>query len=91
MDDAMREEILKEVLQWDGVPRREEGDFTLGEYQELHRRTYGYPLPDTTARDRLDRRVEEGRLDTAFRYDSVEEEKRRVWWVRGQSDLESGF
>ena len=83
MDDERKAAILREILKWDSVPLRQEDDFTLEEYKEAHLEEYGYPVPDTTARDRLDRRVEAGDLGTAFRYDPQVEDKRRVWWKKG--------
>lgn len=84
MNDKRRAAILREVLKWDGIPLREDDDFTLNEYCDEHQREFGYRLPTSTARDRLDARVRQGELKTEFRYDP-EKGERRVWWKPNES------
>jgi hypothetical protein len=86
VDDETKKAILREILRWDGVPLREDNDFTMEEYRRAHEEEYGYPIPRGTARHRLDGRVEGGSLGTGFRYDPAIEDKRRVWWKKEQQE-----
>lgn len=82
MSDERKKAILDEILELDGIPLREPDDFTIDEYRQRHLEKYGYPVPETTAWNRLDARVEKGELGSKIRYDAEENKARRVWWKK---------